>query len=118
MPQAPSFSQYERGERLAEAQYSVVLSAVICDAPAKAFFKNIKSHSGCDKCTGTGEWDGKIIFPEMDSPVCTDVHFDEILDEEHHLGSSAFQDLAIHMVSQFSLDYMHLVYLGVMRCLI
>ena len=34
--------------------YNVSLCAAICDAPAPAFVKQIKSHSGysgCDKCT-------------------------------------------------------------------
>ena len=99
----------------------VVLSAVICDAPARAFVKQIKSHSGyfgCDKCTQRGEWDGKIIFPETNASLRTDVQFDELLDEEHHLGRSPFEGLEIGMVSQFPTDYMHLVCLGVMRRLV
>jgi len=35
--------------------------------------------------------------------------FDELQDTDHHKGTSALQDLGIGMVSQFVLDYMHLV---------
>ena len=42
----------------------------IFDAPAKAFIKNIKGHTGrlpCDKCCQEGEWDGhRTVFPKID----------------------------------------------------
>ena len=101
--------------------YQVILSAVICDAPARAFVKNVKSHSGyhgCDKCTQHGDYAGKVIFPETDAPLRSDVQFHEMIDKDHHLGRSPLQDLNIGMVTQFPLDYMHLVCLGVMRKLL
>ena len=88
------------------AVHRVELSAAVCDAPARAFIKNIKSHSGylgCDKCTQAGEWDGKIVYPETNAPLRTDAQFDEMTDEERHHGPSPFQDLNIGMVSQFLL---------------
>ena len=101
--------------------YRIQLSAAICDAPARAFIKNVKGHSGyagCDKCTQWGDYDGKIIFPETDAPLRTDVQFDEMEDREHHLGPNPLKVLNIGMVSQCPLDYMHLVCLGVMRRLL
>jgi len=47
------------------------ISAFICDAPARAFLKKIKSHtaySSCERCTQTGEWKGKMTFPEINAP--------------------------------------------------
>ena len=44
--------------------HRVSMSVAICDAPARAFVKNIKYHSGyfgCDKCIQEGEYDGKDI---------------------------------------------------------
>ena len=44
--------------------HSVSMSVAICDAPARAFVKNVKYHSGyfgCDKCIQEGEYDGKDI---------------------------------------------------------
>ena len=61
---------------------------------------------------------GKITFPLVDSPLRTDVQFDEMVNEEHHIGSSPLKNLSIGMVSQFPLDLMHLVCLGVVKHLI
>lgn len=47
------------------------IHSVICDAPARAFVKCVKSYSGyhgCDKCTQEGEWKGKMTFPETNAP--------------------------------------------------
>lgn len=99
----------------------VVIQCIICDAPAKAYVKQVKGHSGyygCDKCQQKGVWQSKITFPEVDAPLRTDVQFDEMLNEEHHLGPSPFRTLSVGMVSQFPMDYMHLVCLGVVKRLI
>ena len=88
--------------------HRVSMSVAICDAPARAFVKNIKYHSGyfgCDKCIQEGEYDGKVIFPETHAPLRTDAQFDEMADEGHHRGPSPFRELNIGMVSQFPLDY-------------
>ncbi|XP_067668227.1 uncharacterized protein [Haliotis asinina] len=106
------------------ATIKVILACVICDTPARAFVKRVKGHSGyggCDRCTQNGEWLGKIIFPETDAPLRTDVQFDEMTDDEHHLpgvGKSLFTQLSVGMVSRFPLDYMHLVCLGVTKKLL
>ena len=97
------------------------LSCVICDAPAKAYIKQIKGHSGyhgCDKCVQHGEWNGKMTFPETNCLLRTDIAFDEMQDRLHHTGQSPFHSLPIGMVSQFPIDAMHLVYLGVVKRLI
>ena len=101
--------------------FSFKISAVVCDSPARAFVKNVKSHSGyagCDNCTQHGIWNGKMTFPEVNAPVRTDAQFEEMVDEEHHIGPPTFQGTGIGMVSQFPPDYMHLVCLGVMRRLL
>ena len=102
-------------------RYTAKVSSVICDIPARAFVKKVKSHTGyydCDKCNQSGEWLGKLIFPETNATQRTDVAFDEMADEHHHLGPSPLVGCGIGMVSQFPLDYMHLVCLGVMRRLL
>ncbi|MES9901557.1 MAG: hypothetical protein ABW168_02610 [Sedimenticola sp.] len=102
-------------------QITFSLSCVICDTPARAFVKCCKGHSGyfgCDKCSQRGVWKGKVTFPETNAPRRTDASFDEMLNEEHHLAPSPFRRLPVGMVTQFPLDYMHLVCLGVMRRLI
>ena len=56
-----------------------------------------------------------MTFPETNSSLRCDLDFDSMVDEDHHLGSSPLAGKGIGMVSQFVLDYMHLVCLGVMR---
>lgn len=97
------------------------ISCIICDAPARSLVKQIKGHSGyhgCDKCVQKGEWVGKMTFPTTDSPLRGNIQFDEMADENHHTGSSPLRVLSLGMVTQFPLDYMHLVCLGVMKRLL
>ena len=51
-------------------KYSLLLCpSVACDAPARAFLKRIKRHSGysgCDKCTQPGVYNSKMTFPEVE----------------------------------------------------
>lgn len=83
--------------------------------------KNVKGHTGyhgCEKCTQQGVWKGRMTFPETDATLRTDEDFNNMIDEDHHVGPSPLKDLSIGMVTQFPLDYMHLVCLGVTRRLI
>ena len=103
--------------------YNVKLSAVVCDAPVRAFVKGIKSHtgySGCDKCTQPGVYEnGKMTFPLTNAPIRTDESFAKVSDEEHHKRPNPFRSLSsLGMVSRFPIDYMHLVCLGVMKRLL
>ena len=113
---------YEHGFLYMEKVYSVSISNVVCDVPARAFIKNTKHHNGysaCDKCTQEGEhYDRRMCFPETDSPLRTNVSFEERIDDEHHKGPNPFQGINIGMVTQFPIDYMHLVCLGVMKKLL
>lgn len=102
-------------------RYQVVITAVMCDAPARAMVKNVKGHSGysgCDKCEQYGVYRNKVTFPETCAPRRTDHSFLQKLDARHHIGPTPLTELSIGMVSQFPLDYMHLVCLGVMRRLL
>ncbi|XP_042144299.1 uncharacterized protein LOC121834650 [Ixodes scapularis] len=102
----------------------VRVHAFICDAPARAFLKCIKGHGGyfsCEKCTQEGTFSEscrKVILPEVSSPLRTDESFRKQDQEGHHHRQSPLVELQIGMVSQFPLDYMHLVCLGVMRRLL
>lgn len=98
--------------------FKFALSAVICDAPARAFIKNVKGHTSynaCERCTQSGTWNGKMTFPKLDAAKRTDSSFNDMEDADHHSGKSPLSDLGIGMVSQFVLDYMHLICLGVVR---
>ena len=100
----------------------VFVDNFVCDAPARSFLKCVKSHSGyssCERCVQTGEWKGKIVFSEIDAAVRTDDDFRRKADEKHHVQQhSPLEDLGLGMVSQFVLDPMHLLYLGVVRRLL
>lgn len=102
--------------------YSVKLTAVICDAPARAFVKCIKGHSGynsCERCVQEGDYcDNKMTFPEMEAPLRTDEQFASWTDKDHQPELSPLVSLGLGCVSQFPLDYMHLVCLGVVRRMI
>ena len=88
---------------------------------APAFVEQIKSHSGysgCDKCTQPGVWKGKMTFPETTAPLRTYVQFNEMQDEDRHIGASPLVSRNIGILGQFPIDYMHLVCLDVMRRLL
>lgn len=98
------------------------IDCVICDAPAKAYVKNIKPHNGyygCDKCVQRGLYTNRrMTFPLTDSVLRTDESFAQQIYEDHQNGPNPFHGCNVGMVSQFPLDYMHLVCLGVMRKLL
>ena len=98
------------------------LSSLVCDAPARAFVKNTKLHSGyyaCEKCNTEGELiDSRMCFPETNARPRTDESFRQMLDEEHHMGPNPLRRLTFGMVTQVPIDYRHLVCLGVVKRLI
>ena len=106
---------------LLQKRFNVILYAVICDAPARAFLKCTKTHTGynaCERCTVHGRWCGKMTFPDLRASLRSDVDFAQMKHPSHHTGISPFTSLSLGMVSHWPLDYMHLVCLGVVRRLI
>ena len=93
----------------------------VCDAPARAFIKCIKNHSGfccCERCVVHGEFHGRVVFLENDSPERTDDSFRNQLDnKDHHKDVKSYLETmrGLDMIKSFPLDYMHLVCLGVVR---
>ena len=85
-------------------KYSLLLCpSVACDAPARAFLKRIKRHSGysgCDKCTQPGVYNSKMTFPEVDAPTQTNVAFDE-MEDAHYKGPSPFHTMKVKLKSSF-----------------
>jgi len=111
----------QNGVSIGGELYTIKIHSFVCDAPARAFLKGIKSHSGyaaCEKCTEHGEYLGKVIYPGTNAPLRTNVAFDEMADEEHHLEPCPLKPLSVGYVTEFGLDYMHLVCLGVVRRLL
>ncbi|KAL6491430.1 hypothetical protein MHYP_G00017750 [Metynnis hypsauchen] len=105
-----------------QRSFQVLLSAFVCDAPARAFVKHVKAHNGyygCDKCTQAGVWKNKMAFPDIAVKPRTDADFAAMVDEDHHLEQKLSPlTSVVKMVSQFPIDYMHPCCLGVTRKLL
>lgn len=114
----------ENGIKVADNEYGVEIRFFTCDAPARAFLKQIKGHTsifGCERCHIKSEYaDKKRYYP-------TDVHIEQRRDVDFELETnndvhikrkSPLGQLNIGFVSMFVLDPMHLVFLGVMRRLL
>lgn len=107
--------------KLLDKDVTVKLDAVICDAPARAMVKCCKAHmayNSCERCYQKGIWRNKITFATEKARLRTDEDFKLQLDNAHHTGTSPLVSLPVGLVSQFPLDYMHVVCLGVVRRII
>lgn len=104
--------------------YQIEVGHFVCDAPARAFLLNVKSHSGyycCTKCKQKGEhYLKRIIFPCEFADLRTDESFEKRSQKEHHTVQKPLllESLHIGCVSQFPLDYMHVVCLGATKQLL
>ncbi|EFX69190.1 hypothetical protein DAPPUDRAFT_113848 [Daphnia pulex] len=104
-------------------QYTIELSAIICNDPARQFVKSIKRQCGygaferCTKKVVHIEEHRCRIFSKMLFFVLT-IPFLSKHRKNHHIGESPLEQLDIDMISSFPLDYMHLVLLGVFKRLV
>jgi len=103
----------------------VVLDVFSCDVPAKSFVLKTKGHAGyfsCSRCMVEGDsMNHRICFPDLNCVKRTHENFISRQNEEHHTDStlSILTEIpGIDIIKSFSLDYMHLVCLGVTRKLI
>lgn len=107
---------------LDNSHYSVKIRAVIVDTPAWSFATCTKGHNGfygCGKCFIQGtRVNSRTVFLRTDCTLRTDENFLQRSQIQHHLDTSPFEELGLGMVTQFPLDYMHLVCLGVMKKLL
>lgn len=102
--------------------YKIEVHSFVCDAPARAYLKCTKSHTGyssCDKCIEPGEYyKNKVVFMSETAQKRTDDSFRKQLDDDHHHGPSPLLDLPIDLITCFPTDYMHNICLGVMKTLL
>jgi len=116
---------YQNGICIKNKTYNFSVYTLCCDAPAKSFVLQIKGHSGffsCTRCEVEGGYlSNRICFPynsSLNRPQ-NRTHQNYLLQskEEHHVGDvSIITTLPnFNVVTSFSLDYMHLVCLGVVR---
>lgn len=100
------------------------LSTIIWDTPAKSFILNIKGHTGfssCTKCMIDGQSVNRTCFPYEDLPsrARTDEDFIRQSDEDYHRGRTILTEIPnIVLVTNVTLDYMHLVCLSIVKKLI
>uniref|UniRef100_A0A1Y1KH95 Transposase domain-containing protein n=1 Tax=Photinus pyralis TaxID=7054 RepID=A0A1Y1KH95_PHOPY len=92
----------------------------VCDAPARSYLKMIAGHNskeGCERCSSLATWkDHRMIYSPDIGSARTDEDFDSDPPETSHIkGISPLHKIGTKMISQFPLDPMHLIYLGVVR---
>lgn len=94
----------------------------VADAPARAFLKNVLLIMLMDLVSvvqSYGQWRGRVTFPiNVDADPRIDESFASRTHAAYHKGDSPLEKLGTGMISQFPLDGMHLLYLGVMKKLL
>lgn len=112
--------ELKEGYKFHEKIYYVKIYFFVCDAPARQFLKCIIGHngySGCERCTQNGSYMNCMTYPDINATLRTDDDFVRQTDSDHHRSVSPLTAY-FGMVTQFVLDPMHLLYLGVMRKLV
>jgi len=105
----------------------VFIKGFVCDAPAKSFILKTKGHSGfssCNRCIIEGEYfQNRVCFPYSRNKCLNRTHesYARLMYEDYHIGDSISRLIELpgfNFVNSFSLDYMHLVLIGVTRKLV
>lgn len=104
-------------------QFEVKINAFICDSPARAFVKCIKGHNayqGCERCEAEASYvSGRMVYTNH-APFekRTDEKFKLVHYTVHQKKATPLIATGIGCVSQFVLDYMHVVCLGAVKRLL
>jgi hypothetical protein len=100
-------------------RYAFKICCFSCDAPARCFLKCIIGHTGyfaCERCMMKGSWEGRVVYNLGEaSELRTDDKFANCEYEHHQKCVSPLIGHNISCVQGFSLDYMHMVCLGVVK---
>ncbi|XP_046386311.1 uncharacterized protein LOC124165677 isoform X1 [Ischnura elegans] len=110
----------DEGINVGSRNIKVSVHSFVCDAPARAFLLQIKSHtaySSCPKCTVEGDYiKNRVSFLDSHCSLRTNESFREKRDDIHHVGTTPLLKIPnLDIVAAFPIDYMHLICLGVMR---
>lgn len=92
----------------------------LCDSPAKSHVSYTKFHIGlgcCYYCLADGYHDGsRVVYDEIGYMRRNDEDFKLQVDKNFHKGVSIIEtELNVKMISQFPLDYLHCVLLGILK---
>ena len=104
--------------------FTIEIMCFVCDTPARVFVKNTCGHTGyfaCGRCSQKGQnIENRTIFSSVSAPKRTDETFRQQDQPEHHNGFSPLLNIkpTIDMIYHFSLDFMHMCCLGVMKKLL
>ena len=113
----------ENGINIGERLFKIRVMSFICDRPARSFIKCIKGHTGyyaCERCNVKGyRHNHRTLFPCIEEKR-TDASFRSQIDVGHHQGVSPLTCITppIDMINCFTLDFMHLGYLGITKKLL
>lgn len=112
----------DKGIQFKGRHYGILVKGFICDAPARAFIKCIKGHTGyygCERCEQRGIYvDRRLTYPDLNAVKRSDLSFHSHTQKEHHREISPLTELGIGVLTCVPLEYMHLVCLGAMRKLL
>jgi len=118
------------GIKLEDKLYKVKIDVICCDMPARSFILKIKSHTGynsCPRCEIEGERkENRTVFPYCElhkrPPNRTHNGYTDKLTNDHHLPNTDISILTelpmFDIINDFSLDYMHMLCLGVTKKLL
>ena len=111
----------ENGIDIDGKSFIIEIMCFICDRPARSLIKCIKNHTGfysCERCDVRGyRFNNRTLFPLHGGKERDDLSFRSQTNIEHHTGKSPLTLITppINMISSFSLDFMHLCCLGIMK---
>lgn len=115
----------QHGVEFQNGTINVKVNAFICDAPARAFLKCIKSHnaySSCERCTIEGHYVSHRVVFNYQSQEKVDARTEDDFIKQaypiHQTGCSPLIAAGLQCIQPFVLDYMHVVCLGVVRRLL
>jgi len=99
----------------------VIVYTFCCDAPARAFVLKTKTHTGfysCARCTVKGQYLMRLVcFPNLRCSIRTHEDFISKSQRQYHSDdvTKIISIPNVDVVPNFSLDYMHVVCLGVVK---
>ena len=117
------FTQLERCGIIYQGKlFQVSLKCLICDAVARSWLKCVIAYNGyfgCERCSLSGTWLGRVVYnTQMVGVARTDEYFRQMRYTHHQPNEdrvSPFATAGIGCVTQFVLDFMHMIPLGVIK---
>ena len=101
-----------------DKSYKISIRTFVCDAPARQFLKNIRSHNshhGCERCTVKGVWEGRVVFDGEFFELRSEERFNAVDYEDHQNGLCPLVIAGVLCIKNFPIEYMHLVCLRVVK---